>query len=190
MLQIVSSEGHVCGKECWENCRPCMVPVSRKCPCSHQTIIPCYANDSSYKCKHICGKTVDCKFKHKCEKECWELCVPCVSSVQTTLPCGHKVTLPCHVDVRMYKCMKKCEKILCANNHRCRKACWEECGPCYFKISVQLPCSHSVILTCGENTETYKCKDTCSKLCSRGHKCPKQCWEKCPPCQCTRKENP
>lgn len=187
LLQILCSEGHACGKECWEDCGLCMTPLPRKLPCSHHAIIPCYANDSSYKCTEICGKTLNCEFKHECEKQCWELCMPCTSSVKRILPCGHEVTLPCHVDTGEYRCQEECEKILCINNHRCHKACWEECGPCRSKIGVRLPCSHNVILPCGVNIETYKCKYACNKLCSQGHKCPNQCWEKCPPCPCTRK---
>ncbi|KAI7906448.1 RNA helicase [Cokeromyces recurvatus] len=74
----------------------------------------------------------------------------CRKMCNEILPCGHKCTLKCHpYDHSDYRCKQICEKILDCK-HSCMRRCSEPCSPCIKRISVRLPCGHTIDWECGE----------------------------------------
>ncbi|XP_066993715.2 NFX1-type zinc finger-containing protein 1 [Anabrus simplex] len=117
------------------------------------------------------------------------------------LECSHKCPYNCHiVDMEhkdRYKCREVCDKVMCPENHKCRKECWEKCNgkcvepvvrllpcghewtlPCYIdwknhdcktKVLRELPCQHIVQLQCHIDWKTYQCTEDVQKKASCGH---------------------
>lgn len=111
----------------------------------------------------------------------------CMRPCGNRLPCGHSCPSVCHiVDTEhksIYKeCPKKCDKINCENEHRCKKNCHfdEECGKCTVMIEKVRPeCGHSVKVQCSSNPSEAYCRHPCEKNRSCGHKCKGLCSELC-----------
>ncbi|KAF2902959.1 hypothetical protein ILUMI_03228 [Ignelater luminosus] len=85
-----------------------------------------------------------------CSKECGIL-----------LNCGHTCLQICHVRDREHKttkCKTLCDRMLCDNGHRCKKMCYETCGPCTVPMEVTLKCLHKHMIPCSEDLSTYKCR--------------------------------
>lgn len=99
------------------------------------------------------------------------------------LLCGHACPSVCHiVDVEhkdIYrKCKKKCDKIVCQSEHRCRKMCHldEECGKCTVQVEKVRPqCGHTVHIACSSIPSDAFCRSPCEKMRSCGHKCKGMC---------------
>ncbi|PSN54493.1 hypothetical protein C0J52_05539 [Blattella germanica] len=77
------------------------------------------------------------------------------------LACGHHCKKICHVIDREhnnYNCpVTPCDKVMCVLGHKCKKSCFEDCGPCLVIVQRNLPCGHEVHLPCHENYLDYKC---------------------------------
>lgn len=103
------------------------------------------------------------------------------------LPCGHSCPSVCHVidveHVGVYKkCPKKCDKVVCELEHRCRKNCHvdEECGKCTVTVQKVRPqCEHTVSVSCSTNPEEAYCRSPCAEDRSCGHKCKGLCSGSC-----------
>ncbi|XP_023702624.1 NFX1-type zinc finger-containing protein 1 isoform X3 [Cryptotermes secundus] len=80
----------------------------------------------------------------------------------TPLNCGHNCQAVCHPKDREhkeYKCRAQpCDRELCVLGHKCKKLCFEECGPCMTPVLRCLPCGHEIELECHIDYEEYKCQ--------------------------------
>jgi len=81
-------------------------------------------------CTKLCSRGVhQCDGKHLCTS----VCSPCTREVVWELPRGHQLTKSCwelDIDVLTYKSKARCQKIQPDCQHRCTRACSEECGVC------------------------------------------------------------
>ena len=113
--------------------------------------------------------------------------VPCA----TRLECGHVCDMVCHPtdpEHKEYKCNKPCAKTLCTRNHKCRRRCYQECGPCMELVTKILPlCGHTQKVPCFKDPSKEKCLSPCLKILPRcGHRCANLCSEECS-VKCTAK---
>ncbi|PSN31868.1 hypothetical protein C0J52_22820 [Blattella germanica] len=78
--------------------------------------------------------------------------------------------------------------ILCDQNHKCMKICWEDCGDCKVHVDKSFPCGHTMSDECWKTRNCmalYQCKKSCANFnnnCKESHKCKKMCFEKCDNC--------
>lgn len=116
----------------------------------------------------------------------------CMRLCDNRLPCGHACPSVCHIVDRehngMYKkCLKKCDKILCENDHRCRKTCHEdeECGKCTASVEKVRPqCGHIVKVSCSSDPSIAYCHSPCTRNRNCGHKCKGLCSDLCENTKC------
>ncbi|KAK3584660.1 hypothetical protein CHS0354_001239 [Potamilus streckersoni] len=103
----------------------------------------------------------------------------CSKQCEFRLNCGHVCQMFCHVldpEHKDYNCRKPCGKIVCANDHRCTKLCYEKCGDCMKLIPKRIPrCGHEQLIWCYLNPSKFSCKAPCEKILSCGHKCQEKC---------------
>ncbi|KAH9515716.1 hypothetical protein Btru_011807 [Bulinus truncatus] len=175
---IVCPRGHRCTAKCNESCPPCLMMVDFTLSCGHVQTQRCSVNILTLQCREKCARK--CRYGHPCEYDCKVKCPPCDVLVQRQLPCGHTLTAPCRN--RNNDCVEKCEKS-CPRGHPCPLLCREKCSPCKLLDSVSLSCGHILREQCWKFTAgTAMCAQTCTKICSRGHHCPKLCHEWCKQC--------
>lgn len=111
----------------------------------------------------------------------------CMRPCDNRLPCGHSCPSVCHIVDREHKgiyknCSKKCDKIICENEHRCLRKCHvdEECGKCTVMVEKIRPeCGHSVKGLCSADPNEAYCCSPCERERSCGHKCKGRCSELC-----------
>ncbi|XP_044270386.1 NFX1-type zinc finger-containing protein 1-like [Tribolium madens] len=104
----------------------------------------------------------------------------CNQKCGADLVCGHQCTSLCHVlnrDHASYRCLEKCGKKLCDKDerHLCQKRCYQECGPCTYKVLRTLRCAHMVNLECHLDPETYNCEALVPTKLPCGHNVDKPC---------------
>ena len=167
--------GHPCPGLCSEPCASmkCMHGVEKKYPCGHMENLQCFENNTAT-CKAPCRRQKRCK--HMCMGVCGEPCskYPCNVVLGKTLPCGHKVKMPCNFSVDDAQCPAPCgAKLPCG--HRCFGTCgeckqWGSHKRCQNRCNRILFCSH-------------RCQSTCSKPCPP---CIRQCGQRCPHGKCTK----
>ncbi|KAF5286004.1 hypothetical protein FQR65_LT13001 [Abscondita terminalis] len=113
----------------------------------------------------------------------------CNQMCKTQLVCGHLCTRVCHVLDRPHKdlkCLAKCTKVLCENNHPCPNRCYQTCQPCTVIVDKILPCGHKHKLPCHVDVKTFICKMQVKAVLPCGHTDPhKPCYSsvdshKCP----------
>ena len=196
--------GHPCKKRCSDDCGECQVLVAKKLTkCGHTANIPCFIDQSDYKCNRKCER--QCPNNHQCPKECFENCGNCLQIVMKTITkCGHTDEVPCYVPENYHECkilversLPKCEhvqkvfchlpldKILCKNpcnrkcinGHLCSKTCGESCGECRYKIKQTLECKHILEVQCSASLASMKCIEKCNFKQPCGHVCKKNCSE-------------
>jgi hypothetical protein len=169
--------------------------------CGHKCTYLCHIRDRShvtYKCHSICNKNLCTKDEaHICKKMCYEDCGPCTYQVQTTLPCGHEVSIPCHVDTDTYKCsVSVTTELPCGHTTEKPCHCDRETYRCPHICDVQVqPCGHACELLChirkDPDHQEYKCKKPCAKymkgctVMEEDHRCKRLCHEECDPCRVT-----
>ena len=176
---------HKCRRRCYEcskGCRPCSVPVSKRLPCGHQEVLPCYKSPSDHKCFQPCSKMLPCG--HSCQKRCSEPCtVKCPVRVRRTLGCGHDQNVPCSIAPSDHKCLKPCG-ISLECGHPCPGTCSSCAGgrlhqPCSHPCDRSLACGHVCKFPCTNSCPP--CEHSCRNYCNHS-KCPRKCKEPCAPC--------
>lgn len=125
--------------------------------------------------------------------------LPCSIQFQ----CGHSCPRICHSDGFEHVetlCQEPCPKS-CERGHPCPQKCYESCPPCKELVTKELPCGHSHLINCGNNSyacnvkveklrkscghrlklkcdldpENLQCPTMCEMMLSCGHKCRKRC---------------
>ncbi|XP_039863592.1 NFX1-type zinc finger-containing protein 1 [Simochromis diagramma] len=108
----------------------------------------------------------------------------CTQPCQFRLDCGHVCARVCHPydpEHKKYKCVKKCEKILCDLGHKCPLLCHIECPKnCPVKVEKIIPkCQHTQMIPCHQDPNTFTCPEPCQKLLSCEHPCESVCGLPC-----------
>lgn len=108
----------------------------------------------------------------------------CTQPCQFRLDCGHVCSRVCHPydsEHKEYQCLKRCEKILCDQGHRCALLCHKVCPKkCPVKVEKIIPrCQHAQMVPCHQDPVTFVCQEPCEKLLNCGHKCDSVCGQPC-----------
>ncbi|KAM6113051.1 LOW QUALITY PROTEIN: NFX1-type zinc finger-containing protein 1-like [Pterocles gutturalis] len=98
------------------------------------------------------------------------------------MSCGHVCTRACNpydTQHQEYQCLKPCQKVLCAEGHRCPGACYEPCGPCMVIAEKTIPaCGHLQMVPCSTPAREFLCQEPCQKMLNCGHTCT-ILWQEC-----------
>ncbi|XP_064087988.1 NFX1-type zinc finger-containing protein 1-like isoform X2 [Macrobrachium nipponense] len=193
--KILCERKHRCPRKCWEECRPCVEKVPKEFPCGHVHNVEC----SRYNLRYRCPTTVErilphCE--HTAKMKCYEdpKTFPCPVPCDIRPPCGHKCTRECHVNDDpkhlTYKCEQPCPRSPegCLHDHKCMKACYENCGPCFFPVKKKALCGHVHSVECHTPREDIICNQKCKRLLPCNHYCPRKCKELCGGCTVTVKK--
>ncbi|XP_066055411.1 NFX1-type zinc finger-containing protein 1 [Chamaea fasciata] len=107
----------------------------------------------------------------------------CTRPCEFRLSCGHVCSRACHPydpEHKDYKCLKPCQKVLCADGHRCPKSCYEPCGKCTVKVEKTIAkCGHVQMVPCHVPPCEFKCLEPCQKKLNCGHTCKNSCGQQC-----------
>ncbi|NXQ12565.1 ZNFX1 protein, partial [Peucedramus taeniatus] len=107
----------------------------------------------------------------------------CTRPCEFRLSCGHACTRACHPydpEHKKYQCLKPCQKVLCADGHRCPKSCYEPCGECMVKVEKTIPvCGHIQMVPCHIPAWKFECLEPCQKKLGCGHTCKNSCGQRC-----------
>ncbi|XP_027501643.1 NFX1-type zinc finger-containing protein 1 [Corapipo altera] len=107
----------------------------------------------------------------------------CNRPCEFRLNCGHVCTRACHpydVDHKKFRCLKPCQKVLCADGHRCPQLCYMPCGRCLVKVEKTISkCGHRQMVPCSTPESEFICQENCQKRLNCGHKCNSFCGEEC-----------
>ncbi|NXQ64815.1 ZNFX1 protein, partial [Anthoscopus minutus] len=110
----------------------------------------------------------------------------CTRPCEFRLNCGHVCTRACHpydLEHGNYKCLKPCQKVLCADGHRCPKSCYEPCGKCMVEVEKTISmCGHTQMVPCHVPESEIKCREPCQKKLKCGHSCRSLCGRRCKMC--------
>ncbi|XP_065913466.1 NFX1-type zinc finger-containing protein 1-like [Dysidea avara] len=156
--------------------------------CGHVCKLHCHPRDpfhNDYECRQPCAKS--CENDHRCPNLCNERCPSCTVKVEKEMPkCGHKQSVPCHLDPRIFQCKAPCAK-KCPQGHLCPKLCSDFCGKCTTIVQKLHPkCGHLQSTYCHQDPRFCQCQHPCEKLCSTNptdpHKCKKFCYQPCGYC--------
>ncbi|XP_034246908.1 NFX1-type zinc finger-containing protein 1-like [Thrips palmi] len=86
----------------------------------------------------------------------------CLQLCKTLMPCGHDCKQVCHIldmEHKTARCMEKCERPACPQQHACPERCFRNpCPPCQVPKVEQLACGHSATMACHVDPAEYKCK--------------------------------
>ncbi|XP_061166134.1 NFX1-type zinc finger-containing protein 1-like [Saccostrea echinata] len=180
-------DGHLCQKECYKECGPCMERVKKKyLTCEHEVCVPCSEDLSDRPCPAKCTRQRDCG--HICTLKCSQNCnkYPCQVVVQVTHPaCGHESVIKCSAKDNFF-CQKECRETLPCG-HFCKGTC-HSCSNGRLHIQCKQVCSRDLI--CGHNCNTGHlcssmcppCNKKCERICEHREGCPRLCGEICEPC--------
>ena len=115
-----------------------------------------------------CKKDFDKAPEGGCNKKC-----------DFRLQCGHACNMFCHVtdqEHNDYLCKKTCNKVTCANGHRCKLKCHQKCGDCKTLLEKRIPkCGHKQQVPCYQKPEDFTCQENCQAVLSCGHRCQSLC---------------
>ena len=164
----ICKNDHKCNKMCYEDCEHCDVIFQRRLTkCGHNQLIPCFMDESEWKCNAYCEKT--CKNNHKCKKLCSDDdCT--IEMTKEMTDCGHFQNMPCYVEPSNWACKVPCDgKLNCG--HECSSLCSDKTN-------------HNSRCTKIKSKKTFsflaEYKDACEKDCEFilecGHKCPRKCY--------------
>lgn len=117
----------------------------------------------------------------------------CSRSCEFRLPCGHSCTSVCHIIDKLHQdqyktCHKKCDQIICAQNHRCPQKCHygKDCGECKVMVTkLRKNCQHTVLVTCAGDPELVRCFKPCLRVRNCSHICRGRCSEPCDSIKCS-----
>ncbi|KAK3589677.1 hypothetical protein CHS0354_015183 [Potamilus streckersoni] len=103
----------------------------------------------------------------------------CSKKCEYRLNCGHACQMFCHPldpEHKFYKCLKQCEEIMCASNHKCKKMCYQQCGDCEESVTKTIPkCGHEQVVPCYLDPALFSCRNPCETILSCGHRCQEMC---------------
>uniref|UniRef100_A0ACB8F7I5 Uncharacterized protein n=1 Tax=Sphaerodactylus townsendi TaxID=933632 RepID=A0ACB8F7I5_9SAUR len=107
----------------------------------------------------------------------------CSRPCEYRLGCGHVCPHACHPYDPQHKevqCVKVCQKVLCAEGHRCSKLCCQPCGECLVLLPKAVPrCGHLQKVPCSTPAEEFCCQEPCVKALRCGHSCRATCGQEC-----------
>ncbi|XP_061865168.1 NFX1-type zinc finger-containing protein 1 [Colius striatus] len=107
----------------------------------------------------------------------------CNRPCEFRLSCGHVCTRACHpydIQHKEYQCLKPCQKVLCADGHRCPRLCYEPCGSCMVIVEKTISkCGHRQMVPCSVPDSEFHCQEPCQKKLKCGHTCNKFCGQEC-----------
>ncbi|NXX81788.1 ZNFX1 protein, partial [Urocolius indicus] len=107
----------------------------------------------------------------------------CNRPCEFRLSCGHVCTRACHPydsQHKEYQCLKPCQKVLCADGHRCPRLCYEPCGSCMVIVEKTISkCGHVQMVPCSVPESEFHCQEPCQKKLNCGHTCNKFCGQEC-----------
>ncbi|NWW77226.1 ZNFX1 protein, partial [Climacteris rufus] len=107
----------------------------------------------------------------------------CSRPCEFRLNCGHVCTRACHPydpEHKEYRCLKPCQKVLCADGHRCPRSCYEPCKKCMVKVEKTISkCGHKQMVPCHIPESQFTCLEPCQKKLSCGHTCSNFCGQEC-----------
>ncbi|NWR50263.1 ZNFX1 protein, partial [Regulus satrapa] len=107
----------------------------------------------------------------------------CTRPCEFRLNCGHVCTRACHPydpEHKDYQCLKPCQKVLCADGHRCPRLCSEACGKCMVKVEKTISmCGHKQMVPCHIPEWVFICLEPCQKQLNCGHTCRNSCGQQC-----------
>ncbi|NXY18307.1 ZNFX1 protein, partial [Atrichornis clamosus] len=108
----------------------------------------------------------------------------CSRPCEFRLSCGHVCTRACHpydLEHKEYQCLKPCQKVLCADGHRCPQSCYQPCGKCMVMVEKTISkCGHAQMVPCSIPESKFKCLEPCQKILNCGHACSNSCGQECP----------
>lgn len=152
---------------------------TKMCPgvlprCDHVCSKICHIVDRDhvlYKCKEKCARRCPDSERHMCPHDCYVYpCPPCQITMQRTLPCGHAIELPCHIDVITYLCQEIVPKLLECNHTACLRCSTPVEGyQCVIKEKKKLECGHTKLLPCHVPITNYECVERVNKELDCGH---------------------
>ena len=91
----------------------CNLDCGKRLKCGHTCPQKCHMEDpnhSMFSCKKPCGRT--CPMNHKCTDYCFKAC-KCKEKVEKEfLKCGHKKSVYCYEDIKVYQCDQKVPKTI------------------------------------------------------------------------------
>ncbi|KAG6452108.1 NFX1-type zinc finger-containing protein 1 [Manduca sexta] len=192
---------HKCPYQCWQECKPCEVLMTKTLPCKHLMNLYCHIDpeDKSVKC---CTE-VPCTLpacQHAGKKMCHEdlAKVRCTERCIYRLDCGHACMRTCHVnndpDHEKYICKKQCERMKngCTvvsddnqdlSKHVCDKLCHEQCSDCTVEVvKKRTKCKHIYKVACNADVDAIVCRKNCARSLPCGHFCKSKCFEECGNC--------
>ena len=107
----------------------------------------------------------------------------CRKKCEFRLPCGHVCNMFCHVtdqEHKDYDCRKRCQRVVCDNNHICKRLCYQACGECEMLVEKRIPkCGHRQMVPCHLNPEKFVCNEECGRTLPCGHICRSACGKMC-----------
>ncbi|XP_071615637.1 NFX1-type zinc finger-containing protein 1 [Heliangelus exortis] len=110
----------------------------------------------------------------------------CSRPCEFRLSCGHVCMRACHpydTEHKEYRCPKPCQKVLCADGHRCPRSCFEPCGPCMVIVEKTISkCGHLQMVPCSTPDSEFLCQEPCQKKLNCGHTCNNFCGQECTKC--------
>ncbi|XP_069359382.1 NFX1-type zinc finger-containing protein 1-like [Maniola hyperantus] len=181
----------------------CLLKCNYNLSCGHACPLMCHGYDRGHtntKCTLKCERIL-CELNHVCPLKCADECKPCQVKVMKKLPCGHNMSVNCHVDPNdpKVRCLTVVPAKLTICGHEVKKSCYMatekvKCPvPCEYRVD---KCGHVCTRTChvtdDPHHERYLCQKPCAKAkkgCTmelegdRGdHQCVKRCHEECDEC--------
>ncbi|NXF09008.1 ZNFX1 protein, partial [Smithornis capensis] len=107
----------------------------------------------------------------------------CSRPCEFRLSCGHVCARACHpynTDHKNYQCLKPCQKVLCADGHRCLQPCYVPCGQCSIKVEKTISkCGHTQMVPCSTPENEFVCQENCQKKLDCEHACSNFCGQEC-----------
>lgn len=107
----------------------------------------------------------------------------CSRPCEFRLSCGHVCTRACHpydIQHKEYRCLKPCQKVVCAGGHRCPRSCYEPCAPCVVIVEKTISkCGHLQMVPCSTPDSEFLCQEPCLKKLNCGHVCKEFCGQEC-----------
>ncbi|KAK5967962.1 NF-X1 type zinc finger, partial [Trichostrongylus colubriformis] len=149
----------------------CMMICDAEMPCGHKCPRRCHVTDDhdSWDCTQPCSRRCkDERYRHPCQRLCYEPCGDCAHPVQILLKCGHSTNVLCHMSDKAV-CHKRCEKILNCG-HQCPSTCGKPCDMvCLEPVTLSNDfCNHSWTVVCSEANVSTDCPKRCPKTLSCG----------------------
>jgi hypothetical protein len=161
----------------------CMISCDIKMACGHTCKSLCHNIDAHPPCADKCNREYKA-CKHLCSDRCHfgkKECRPCTFLVSKVVPtCGHRSTMPCHIDPRTWTCRQIIQGQFPLCGHADTYQCYQgtTTRTCHQKVTFTRQCGCPVDTECCDlATESIK---LCTKKCNKQlkdceHKCPGQC---------------